>query len=96
MRAAQIGLRLDGGRGVAPDRKRIANTGLIGALGDGDPLPPGPFTVSLSTCDGPEGVVYETIPYVVKCGNGQAVAGHVPSREIAEAIADALNRAFPP
>lgn len=58
-----------------------------GELGAGDALPPGPYSVGMY--EGPRG---ETAPpWVVRCGDGRAIAGHVPSRQIAEKIAEAMN-----
>lgn len=69
---------------LPPDAQRVA-------LGHDDPLPPGPFAVSLY--QGPRG--YEK-PYVVRSmATGQGVAGHIDSLACAEAIAAALNAAFP-
>lgn len=51
-----------------------------------DTLPPGPYSVGLThTQRG------DSPPWTVVCGTGQAVAGHIPSRAIAECIALALN-----
>jgi len=60
----------------------------IGELGDGDDMPAGPYRVGLTHEEGG----FDGPPYTVCCGDGRAVAGHVPSRQIAQAIADALNR----
>lgn len=59
-----------------------------GELGNGDELPPGPYRIGLTHWEGG----FDGPPYTVQCGDGRAVAGHVPSRQIAQAIADALNR----
>lgn len=54
-------------------------------LGSTDSLPPGPYGVGLThTSSG------DSLPFTVTCGDGRAVAGHVPSRHIAEAIVAAL------
>lgn len=62
-----------------------------GELGAGDALPPGPYTIGLTH----EEYGYSGPPWTVCCGDGRAIVGHVPSREIAQAIADVLNREFP-
>lgn len=51
-----------------------------------DPLPPGPYTVGLT--HGPHG---DSRPYTVVCADGRAIAGHIESRQCAQAIADAMN-----
>lgn len=86
MRAAQIGLPLEGGCGVIPEGR------IAGELGAGDTLPPGPYTAGLTWWVAGDGVLHQGMPYTVTCADGRAVAGHVPSLEIAEAIACALNR----
>lgn len=86
---AQLGLELKGGSALIPDALFEASFGV------GDPMPAGPFSVSLTTCDGPDGR-YQAIPWIVVCGDGRCVAGHVPSLAIAEAIANALNAAEVP
>jgi hypothetical protein len=53
-------------------------------------LPRGPYGVGLT--HGPRGE--DSPPWTVTCGTGQAVAGHVPSKAIAEAIAKALNALY--
>lgn len=58
----------------------------LGELDSSATLPPGPYAVGLT--HGPNG---DSPPYTVNCGTGQAVAGHIPSKAIAEAIADTLN-----
>jgi hypothetical protein len=63
----------------------------LGELGAGDALPAGTYTIGLTH----EENGYSGPPWTVCCGDGRAIAGHVPSREIAQAIADALNREFP-
>jgi hypothetical protein len=83
--SAQLGLMLAGGSGAIPEPLNR------GELGDGDALPPGPYTVGLTHWQAPDGTLHDGMPYTVVCATGQAVAGHVPSREIAEAIAVALN-----
>lgn len=61
---------------------------MKGELGTTDTPPPGPYSVGMTK--GPHG---ETAPpWTVVCGDGRAIAGHVPSREIAQAIALAMNR----
>jgi hypothetical protein len=59
------------------------------ALDSSDTLPPGPYTVGLTSGPGD----YRGVPYTIVCGDGRAIAGHVPSKAIAEAIADAMNQA---
>ncbi|HYJ44045.1 MAG TPA: hypothetical protein VEW06_06275 [Xanthobacteraceae bacterium] len=59
-----------------------------GEIARGDPMPDGPFRVGMM--HGPNGAL--EWPYTVVCGDGRAIAGHVPSRECAEAIVDALNQ----
>ena len=62
-------------------------------LGRGDALPPGPFAVGL-TWD--FGLKRLTPPWTVSSvATGQAICGDVPSQEIAQAIAAALNREAP-
>lgn len=80
----QLGLTLEGGAALIPDPL------FRGELGAGDPMPPGPYTVGLTKCEGPDSW-YETIPWTVRCGDGRAVAGHIPSLAIAEVVAAALN-----
>lgn len=62
-----------------------------GELGAGDPLPPGPYAVGMTRWETGDGEWHQGMPYTVRCGTGQAIAGHVPSLEIAMAIAEALN-----
>ncbi|MDE2103658.1 MAG: hypothetical protein KGL39_40850 [Patescibacteria group bacterium] len=52
---------------------------------------PGPYSIGLTITS--QGL---SQPYVIRCGDGRAIAGHVESRACAEAIVDALNRVFPP
>jgi len=59
----------------------------LGELDNRSDLPPGPYGTGLPK--GPGGDLGP--PHTVTCGTGQAVAGHIPSRAIAEKIADALN-----
>lgn len=81
--SAQLGLGLEGGSafGVSEFPRGL------GELGAGDPLPPGPYRVGLT--HGEEG---DFPPWTICCADGRAIAGHVPSRECAEAIVAALNR----
>jgi hypothetical protein len=58
-----------------------------GEIARGDPLPPGPYSVGMM--HGPGGAL--EWPFVIRCGDGRAIAGHVNSRACAEAIVDALN-----
>lgn len=85
--SAQLGLGLEGGAafGVADAPRGI------GELGDGDEMPAGPYRIGLTHWEGG----FDGLPYTVCCGDGRAVAGHVPSREIAQAITDALNARAP-
>jgi len=59
----------------------------LGEIARGDPMPPGPFSVGMM--HGPNGAL--EWPFTIRCGDGRAIAGHVPSRECAQAIVDALN-----
>lgn len=59
---------------------------MSGELTSRDALPPGPYGVGLTHT--PHG---DSVPWTVTCGDGRAVAGHVPSKAIAEAIVAALN-----
>lgn len=86
---AQLGLALEGGVALDP------REGWAGELGVGDAMPPGPYTVGLTRWQGGDDHVHEGPPWTVDCRDGRAVAGHVPSREIADAIAAALNAARP-
>jgi hypothetical protein len=63
---------------------------VVGELGRGDALPPGPYSVGLT-----HGMREDGPPWTVQCGDGRAVSGHVPSREIAVAIVEALNLLYP-
>lgn len=85
----QGGLDLVGGSAMIPDRHSL------GELGTDAALPPGPYLVGLTKIEGIGGDWYEGLPYVVRCSTGQAIVGQIPSREIAQAIADALNAARP-
>jgi hypothetical protein len=89
MKAGQGRLDLAGGSALIPDKYPL------GELGAGDPMPDGPYAVGLTKCETGGGEWYEGVPWTVTCGTGQAIAGHVPSVEIAEAIAEALNRTYP-
>jgi len=60
---------------------------MTGELDSRSDLPPGPFSTGLTK--GPGGELGP--PHTVTCGTGQAVAGHIPSKAIAEMIAAALN-----
>lgn len=82
--SAQPTLDLVGGGGLLPELSRS------GELGDGDSLPPGPYAVGLTHWIDALNHHHESLPYTVTCADGRAVAGHVPSRAIAEAIAAAL------
>lgn len=85
----QQSFSLEGGSSIIPDR--ISS----GELDAESTLPPGPYSAGMTHWISGDGESHEGIPYTVRCGDGRAVAGHVPSREIAEAIADALNRSYP-
>lgn len=87
--SGQQSLDLLGGSALIPDAQ------FRGEFGAGEPMPVGPYTVGLTRCEGVGGEWRESIPWVIRCADGRAVAGHVPSREIAEAIAAALNGACP-
>lgn len=85
--SAQPSLDLAGGTAVDQSDGVSGLPPGKGELSRGDSLPAGPYGVGLThTQRGDEP------PYTVTCGDGRAVAGHVPSREIAGAIAEALNR----
>lgn len=75
----------------AADLKRPGNrgTGGNGELSADSFLPRGEFYIGLT--HSPQG---DMPPWTVCCGDGRAVAGHVPSKAIAEAIAKALNAAY--
>ena len=90
---AQLGLALEGGAAIDPKEGWSGEAGN-GELGADDTLPPGPYRIGLTRWQGGDEAIHEGLPYVVRCADGRAVAGHVPSRRIAEAIADALNRAM--
>ena len=51
-----------------------------------DTMPPGPYKTGLTHSPAGDGP-----PWTVVCGDGRAIAGHVPSRDIAEKIVIALN-----
>lgn len=57
-----------------------------GELGAGDELPAGPYRVGLTHNEWGD-----SPPWTICCGDGRAVAGHIPSFECATAIAEALN-----
>lgn len=81
----QLALDMAGGYAIDPSEGWVGAPGK-GEIGAGDPMPPGPYTVGLTHT--PEG---DMPPWTVVCGDGRAVAGHVPSRECAEAIVEALH-----
>lgn len=83
--SAQLGLGLEGGSSIIPDRGK-------GELGAGDLMPPGPYSVGLTHWQSGDGELHDGPPWTVVCGDGRAIAGYIPSREIAEEIAAALNR----
>lgn len=62
------------------------------SFGTGDPLPPGPFALSM-LFDFELG--RHVVPYSVVGADGRTVAGHIPSLEIAKAVRDALNAVHP-
>jgi hypothetical protein len=62
-----------------------------GEIGRTDPMPPGPYHVGLT--HGPRGD--DGWPYTIVCGDGRAIAGHVNSKECADAIVFALNCVLP-
>ena len=67
--------------------------GLPGpAIGDGEPLPPRPFRLSMLFDFDLEAYA---LPYSIVGGDGRTVAGHIPSLEIARAVRDALNASHP-
>ena len=51
------------------------------------------FLASKAPADPSSGFCGIPAPWTVQCGDGRAIAGHVQSREIADAIAAALNQA---
>jgi hypothetical protein len=57
-----------------------------GEFGAGDAMPAGPYSIGLT-----HGQRFDSPPWTICCADGRAVAGHIPSREIAEAIVAALN-----
>lgn len=61
------------------------------AIAHDDALPPGPYTIGLTNT--PNGL---SRPYVIRCADGRAVAGHVESKACAEAICAALNAQLRP
>lgn len=62
------------------------------AIGNGDPLPPGPYSLSMLYDIPGE---YYLPPFSVVAGNGKTIAGHIPSLPIAKAVRDALNQVHP-
>lgn len=91
---AQLGLVLEGGQALDPREGWFGDPGK-GELGADATMPPGPFSAGLTRWQGGDNAIHEGPPHTARCGDGRAVAGHVPSRQIAEAIADALNAARP-
>lgn len=85
----QLDLALAGGHAIDPSEGWRGEAGK-GELGSSDRLPPGPYSVGATIWQSGEGP-----PWTVRCGDGRAVAGHIPSREIAETICAALNRCEP-
>lgn len=61
-------------------------------LGDGEPVPPGPYRVGMLFCFTLGRYVP---PYTVVAGDGRTIAGHIDNPAAAAAIAAALN-ARPP
>lgn len=84
---AQFSLGLEGGN--APDPKE----GVFGpprvAASSAPAIRCRPAPTASASPHGPDG---DGPPWTLCCGDGRAVAGHVPSRECAEAIVEALNR----
>jgi hypothetical protein len=76
----------------AADLRRRANrgNGSMPAIAAGDALPAGPYGVGLTST--PYGV---SPPFTLICGAGRALAGHIESYQIAQAIAAAMNAAHP-
>ena len=58
------------------------------SLASGDPLPAGPYSVGMTWH---MGVKAWQPPYTVRAANGRVIAGHIPSRLIAQLIATCLN-----
>lgn len=78
-----------GWRTVADGPGLYLPDGLRRSIAHDDPMPPPPFAVGLTL--GPSGWGR---PYTVRSmATGQAVAGHVESRQCADGIAAALNGA---
>lgn len=85
----QLGLGLDGGSA------NVATRPLRASLAIDDPFPPGPYSVGLTYWLGGDGEDHQGHPLTIRSGDGRCVAGHIPSRDCAEAIALALNAVFP-
>lgn len=60
----------------------------IRPLGDCEPMPPGPYQVSMLWCFERSRYVP---PYTIVAGNGQTIAGHIDNLATAKLIADLLN-----
>ncbi len=87
----QLDLTLAGGQAINPGERIGDLAPSSGELDSGSTLPPGPYSIGLTRWLGGDDQQHEGLPFTVRCGDGRAIAGHVPSRDIAEAIADALN-----
>lgn len=63
---------------------------LRAAVAHDDQMPAGPYTIGLTST--PHGL---SQPYIIRCGDGRAIAGHVESLDVATKIVRALNAAYP-
>lgn len=65
-------------------------------LGDGEPVPPGPYRLSMLWSHGPgEGTGRYMRPYKIVAGNEQTIAGHIDNLATALRIRDLLNEHGP-
>ncbi len=71
---------------IAASRVMERAAAALGELDAFSTMPAGPYAIGLTHT--PHG---DFPPYTVVCGDGRAVAGHVPSAAIAGEIAMALN-----
>lgn len=77
------------------DHAAAVNPPLQVSIAADDPMPPGPYSVGLTYWWGGDGICHQGPPWVIECGDGRCVAGHVESRECADAIVRALNLVYP-
>jgi hypothetical protein len=89
MRTQQLGFNLLGGEGEYGDPP------LRQGIGADDALPPGPYAVGLTHYWGGDGHAHSSPPYTVICGDGRAIIADIQSRQIADAVADAMNKVYP-